>query len=91
MVANETLYQLSYDPINLPCKHLQHKCLGSNLLLLHRFSITKGYNIGNIRSDCKQIIEYFRHFCHGGHVERLAPTETLLLSLHRDDSHKRFQ
>jgi hypothetical protein len=42
------------------------------LLLLRGYSPANGRNIGNHRSDRKQIPWYFRHLCQGSHVERLA-------------------
>ena len=35
LIANETLYQLSYDPNQHRISHLQSKSLGDDLLLLY--------------------------------------------------------
>jgi hypothetical protein len=55
LIANETLYQLSYDPIQLTYKYLRHKSRNADCLLLRGSSRTDADTIGNIRSNDKQI------------------------------------
>src|ERR1051326_1823556 len=62
LIANETLYQLSYDPIQLNCNCLQREIQRRDFQLLRGFSRASGSNIGNIRLNRKNILKHFRQF-----------------------------
>src|SRR5271155_3722376 len=62
LIANETLYQLSYDPIKLACNDLQRKSRNAYFLLPRGSSRTNGRNIGNIHSNRKHNSKHFRSF-----------------------------
>jgi hypothetical protein len=64
LIANETLYQLSYDPNQLSGKYLQVKSRGADFLLLRGSLRPNGRNIGNIPSNRKHIPDIPEHFRH---------------------------
>ena len=75
LIANETLYQLSYDPNQLTHRYLRRKSRTESFAASTPLFPASGCSIGNIPSGRKQIIEHFRRFCRAEHVERLVLRE----------------
>ncbi len=89
LIANETLYQLSYDPIQLTCKYLRRKSPGKYFLLLHRFftrTVVISETFAQIASRLSRVLW---HFCRGQCGESHTSRDARAL-LATDNSHSRF-